>query len=118
MGDITLSQIGAALGLLAALIASCSAIFVALRKAIRAMFAIQMKDIKLEMEANRKAINQVDMENSKNFLVSFLSRIDRGEPADEIELQRFWEQYEHYHDMGGNSYIQNKVAKLQAIKKL
>ena len=31
----------------------------------------------------------------------------------EIETERFWEQYEHYKKMDGNSYIKEWVAKLQ-----
>ena len=58
------------------------------------------------------------MENCKNFLVSFLARCDRGEYIDEIEKERFWEQYEHYRELGGNAYIGNKVESLRKEGKL
>ncbi|MBQ6483077.1 MAG: hypothetical protein IJI45_18380 [Anaerolineaceae bacterium] len=63
-------------------------------------------------------ISAVDMESTKNFLVDYLSRIERGEALDEIALERFWEQYEHYVQAGGNSYIRRKVDQLKTDGKL
>lgn len=62
------------------------------------------------MDADIKA---VDKEATKNYLVSVLSRIEQGGYVDEIELQRFWEQFEHYESMHGNGYIHQKVEKLK-----
>lgn len=59
-------------------------------------------------------IKTVDKEATKNYLVSVLSRIEQGGYVDEIELQRFWEQFEHYESMHGNGYIHQKVEKLKA----
>lgn len=58
-------------------------------------------------------IKTVDKEATKNYLVSVLSRIEQGGYVDEIELQRFWEQFEHYESMHGNGYIHQKVEKLK-----
>ena len=55
----------------------------------------------------------IDIATCKNFLVARLSELERGIPWDEIEEERFWEQYEHYVKHGGNSYIQNKIDKLK-----
>lgn len=62
-------------------------------------------------------IDNVDLAACKNYLVTCLSKVDKG-PLDEIELERFWEEYEHYVDHGGNSYIKSKVEKLQQEGKL
>ena len=43
---------------------------------------------------------------------------EQDEPIDEIERERFWEQYEHYVKCGGNSYIQRKVENLKQAGKL
>ena len=53
-----------------------------------------------------------------NYLVRFLSDIEHGETLDDVEWQRFWDNYETYTKLGGNSYIKDKVSKLQAQKKL
>lgn len=53
-----------------------------------------------------------------NYLVRFLSDIEHGEKLDDVEWQRFWDNYETYTKLGGNSYIKDKVAKLQSQHKL
>lgn len=65
-----------------------------------------------------KQIESVDRENCKNFLVTFLAETERGQEHDQIELERFHEQFEHYKAIGGNSYIKAKVDKLQKNGKL
>lgn len=65
-----------------------------------------------------KQIESVDRENCKNFLVTFLAETERGQEHDQIELERFHEQFEHYKSIGGNSYIKAKVDKLQKDGKL
>lgn len=65
-----------------------------------------------------KQIESVDRENCKNFLVTFLAETERGQEHDQIELERFHEQFEHYKAIGGNSYIKAKVEKLQKAGKL
>jgi hypothetical protein len=51
-------------------------------------------------------------------LVRSLGDIDKGNPMDEIEKERLWEQYEHYQKIGGNSYIKRKIEQLQNDGKL
>ena len=63
-------------------------------------------------------IRSVDRENCKNFLVTFLAEVERGQEHDQIELERFHEQFEHYKAIGGNSYIKAKVEKLQKAGKI
>ena len=55
----------------------------------------------------------IDVATCKNFLVARLAELDKGMVWDEIEKERFWEQYEHYTKHGGNSYIQARVEKLK-----
>lgn len=66
-----------------------------------------------EFEALNKRIDSIDMETTKNFLVRFLADVEKGTVVTEIERERFWEQYEHYLKMDGNSYVKEWVAKLQ-----
>lgn len=63
-------------------------------------------------------INNVQLYSDKNFLVRFLADIEQGNKVDEVEKERFYEVYRDYKDLGGNSYIQHKVEKLQKEGKL
>ena len=65
-----------------------------------------------------KLLLPLSLDNAKNYLVPFLSKVERGEPCDEIELERFHEEYTFYTNHGGNSYIKSRVAKLQKEGKL
>lgn len=63
-------------------------------------------------------IHDLKKATCSNYLVRFLADIEQGEELDEIEKKRFWENYEQYVTLGGNSYIKEKVNKLKAQHKL
>ena len=71
------------------------------------------------MDKLESKMSVVDMESCKNYLTDHLSRMDSGYyPLSDIEKERFWEQYEHYKNIGGNSYIRRRVEQLQEDGKL
>lgn len=112
MDKITLADVGTWVGFFAALIGSCTCIYAWIKKLLKSLFDAQTKGI-------NEQIKKVDLENCKNFLVSFLARCDKQDCViDEIEKARFWEQYEHYLELGGNSYIKNRVEQLRKDGKL
>lgn len=88
-----------------------------MREYIATTIKAEVNPLKTTLEAGLermdKDIKIVDKEATKNYLVTVLSRIEQGEYVDEIELQRFWEQFEHYESMHGNGYIHQKVEKLK-----
>ena len=118
MAEITLGDIGTWAAFFLTLAGSCVGIYEFVKKALKKMFAEQTKGIEMHLEKQEKTIKQIDLENCKNFLVSFLAKVDKHENLDEIEVERFWEQYEHYSNIGGNSYIKNKVEKLKSSGKI
>jgi hypothetical protein len=63
-------------------------------------------------------VNQVDMESCKNYLVRCLGDFEHGNPLSDVEQERFWEEYQHYLKIGGNSYIERRVEKLKLDGKL
>lgn len=65
-----------------------------------------------------KLLESLAMDNAKNYIVPFLARMERGEPVDSIEVERFHEEYKYYRDHDGNSYIKSRVEKLQKDGKL
>lgn len=76
------------------------------------------QELKTNQESLSKEIRKVSMENCKNYLVTFISEAARGEIKDDVETQRFWEEYEYYIKNGGNSYVKERVEQLKAKNKL
>lgn len=107
MEQVTLEQIARVAAFAVALVGSIAAIIRGVNKAVGKL-----------LEPVVKQIESVDRENCKNFLVTFLAETERGQEHDQIELERFHEQFEHYKAIGGNSYIKAKVDKLQKAGKL
>jgi len=109
--NITLGQISAAVLFLTALIGGV----ILLTKWIRGVIVKVMQD---ELAPLKTQVQAVDLENCKNYLVTFLADTEKGVYKDAIEQERFWEELEHYYKIGGNSYIKTKVEQLHAANKL
>ena len=92
-------------------IARWAAFVVALGGSIAAI----IRGVKKAVEA---IILPLSLDNAKNYLVPFLCKVERGEPVDEIELERFHEEYAFYINHGGNSYVKSRVDKLKQAGKL
>ena len=108
LGNLTLNNIAADIGLLTVIIVGFSTVYVKLKDVLVAT-------IKEQLEPVTKAITKVDKETTKNFLVRCIADIERGDAISETEKERFYEEYEHYtDDLKGNTYIKSKVEKLQA----
>lgn len=118
MDQITLGDIAAALVFLVALGGSIAAVMHFIDKALKKLFQEQMDQIAERLDKQEATIKKIDLENCKNFLVSYLAKVEHDGRADEIETQRFWEEYGHYIDCGGNSYIKHQVERLKAAGKL
>lgn len=125
METITLGQAAGALALIVAIIAGIQS----LKKSIKEWLNTALKeqfdgvnkrfdDVDRKQNDMMKRLDTVDIENCKNYLVTFLAEVQRGEMKDETEMQRFWEEFEHYKNLGGNSYIKNKVEELKGRKLL
>ena len=103
---------------LAGLIGACATIYGYLKKGIDKLFEVQLQKIEKRLDAVDEHIADVDINATKNYLVQVLSDVEQGAPFDEIEKERFYEQYQHYQNVGGNSYIKRKVETLQNEGKL
>lgn len=118
MEYITLGQIAVGAAFLAALITSVTSIRKLIKDSINAALKERFDGLEKSNKEILKRLDTVDIENCKNYLITFLSEVSRGEPKDEIEIQRFWEEYEHYTSKGGNSYIHRRVEELKGAKKI
>ena len=105
--NMTLGDLQTGLGFVLGLAASVGAIVHFVKKALKTI----LKPLEDKIDA-------FGTDNAKNYLVPFLSKVERGEPIDEIELERFHEEYEFYLDHGGNSYVKSRVEKLRKEGKL
>lgn len=121
MGNITLGQISAALLFVTALIAGIQNLKTNIKKwienGLKSRFdAIDKQNEKIlaKIDDVDTRLDKVDMENCKNYLVTFMAEVRRGEMKDPTEIQRFWEEYDHYISKGGNSYIREGVEELKA----
>lgn len=115
--DITIGQVITVLAVIAGAIGSVSAIVSAvnknLKKYLTTVIKTELEPIKQKLDEVTADLDKVDLNSCKNYLVRFLSDIEQGNPVDEIEKERFYEQFEHYERVGGNSYIHSKVDKLR-----
>lgn len=117
MENITLGQIAAFLAWIIAFGGSVGAIWKIidhLKRYLTKIIVTEIEPLKQSIKETNAKIDKTDLEACKNYLVRFLADVEQGHCIDEIEMQRFWEQYEHYEKMGGNSYIHQKVEKLKA----
>ena len=114
MESITLGQIAVGVAFLAALISGMGVLMKKMKDWIVKAMKDQLDEIKNENKALKKLIDNVDLNTTKNFLVARITEIERGDKLDEIASERFWEEYAHYSEIGGNSYIKRKVEQLKA----
>lgn len=113
MENITLGQIAAGLALIVGLIASVVYLKTKIEEALEKLLNEKFKALNSRIDTIEGKIDKVDMETCKNFLVRFLADVENGSVILPQESQRFWEEYEHYTDNKGNSYIKEWVAKLK-----
>ena len=79
----------------------------------------RFKVVNDKLDDMQESINDLDVYTTKNFLVRFLSDVEREDYIYEQEKQRFWEEYDHYKDdLKENSYIKEWVEQLKKEGKL
>lgn len=116
--NITLSQIGAFLGLLAGIITSASVIGVFINKNLKKLLKNELEPMCNQINTIQNNINDLDISQCKNFLVRFLADIEQGNPIDEVEKERAFEIYDHYtNDLKQNSYIHKRWHELMEKEK-
>ncbi len=89
-----------------------------LRSGLHQALEGELEPINQKLNNLEQQLDNADRERAKNFIVRFLADVEQGEPIDQDELHCFWDNYEIYKAMGGNSYIHDKVEKLKAKGKL
>lgn len=118
MGDMTINQLATDLTLIAGIIAALMSMYAIAKKWFTKVFAAQTKSILQRINDLENKIEQNGNEACKNYLVHYLSSVERGIIVDHVETERFYEEYDYYIKHGGNSYVKAKVDKLKKEGKL
>lgn len=118
MENITLGQIALAVAFVVGLATGMAYMHKLIKKWLTNALKSEFDGLNKKIDSLSKRIEEVDMEATKNFLVRVLADIEQDSPVDEVERMRFWEAFQHYSKHGGNSYIRDKVEKLQRSGKL
>jgi hypothetical protein len=109
--NIKIGDILKVLGTLIVIVSTCEFFIFRIKKATQNVFDTKLKPI-------NKRLNDIELSSDKNFIVRFLADIEQGNQIDEVERERFYEIYQRYKELGGNSYVSHKVEKLQKEGKL
>lgn len=118
MGEITLNDLAGFLAFIAGLGGSIVAILAGIKKVLKKLFDEQLKGISTRLDKTDERIEKIDSDNCKNYIVQTLSAAERGERLTTEEKIRLAENFQHYTDAGGNSYIKDWHARLKSEGKI
>ena len=118
MESITLGDISNVLVFIAGILGAGGSITLFFSKRFGKIIADQLKPTNDKIDTLQSSISEVDMANCKNYLVQTISTLEAGREMDKVALERFWENYDHYIELGGNSYIHTAVERLKKEGKL
>lgn len=113
MENITLGQISGWIAFIVALIGGISVLLVYVKKALKSLFKEELDPIKEQIVKNNELITEVDINSTKNYLSKCFNDLRKGQEISEANMQRIYEQMEHYEKMGGNSYIHKEFDDLR-----
>ena len=108
-----MTEIAAGIGILVAIVTGTTYLTRQLKDWIEKILDEKFKALDKRIDEIEVKIDKVDMETCKNFLVRFLADVENGTLILEQEKERFWEEYGHYINAGGNSYIKEWTEKLK-----
>lgn len=118
MENITLGNVAVAVAFIVALLGGFAKLYKQIKILLTKLLEQEFKTINNNIRDLQGRMDEVDMQCCKNFLVNFLADLETKGTASEVELERFYEQYEHYVEIGGNSYVKHQVEKLESEGKL
>lgn len=118
MEDWTVGQILATLTAIAGGLTALGVIAKKAGSAITKWLQLQLAPINTKLIELSDQATENDKNRAMDFIVRFLADVEQGATIDEEEKKRFWENYDLYIGLGGNSYIHSKVERLKSEGKL
>ena len=117
--ELTLNEVLAILVFIAGIIGGVKYLKTELKDGLGKLLKDQFKAVNTRLDDVDSSINQLDIQVTKNFLVRYLSDVEREDIIYDTEKKRFWEEYDHYrNDLKENSYIKEWVERLKKEGKL
>lgn len=119
MENLTLGELAYAIGFIATLLTSGGVIVKFALKRVRKIIDEALKPTNDKIDALATKVDQVDVDNTKNYIQQAISALDAGEKMDSAAEQRFYENYDHYtEDLHLNSWVHREVERLEKEGKL
>ncbi len=79
----------------------------------------ELKPLNEKIDGLASQVNQVDIDNTKNYLQQTISAVSEGAKLDTAARERFYENYDHYtNDLNLNSWVHKEVERLEKEGKL
>lgn len=117
--NITLGQIAAAVAVIVALIAGFKKINDTVKESMTKVFKELMQPFSVQLNNIEVKLNNIDKATCKNFLVRCLADFEKGNELSDVEIERFWEQYDHYiNELHENTYIEEWTERLKKEGKI
>lgn len=113
MENITLGEIGKIITFLGTFIGGIGILLMYIKKALKSLFKEELEPIKEQIVKNNELITEVDINSTKNYLSKCFNDLRKGQEISEANMQRIYEQMEHYEKLGGNSYIHKEFEDLK-----
>lgn len=113
MENITLGQIALAVAFIVGLWTGIDTLVKKINSATEKALKEALKPTNEKIDALSKKIDTVDLNSTKNFIVTTIEDVEKGLTIDETTKQRLYEQIEHYYKLGGNSYLRDKLDNLK-----
>ena len=117
MENITLAQIATFLAFVVALISSVEFLLIRLKKTLTKEISENIKPLKEEISSIKKITTKREISCLKTDLVNFMSLGEAGMLTAEQKINAH-ELYDHYCELGGNSYVRDKWEKLKKEGKI
>lgn len=113
MENITIGQISVIISFLVAFIGGIGILLNYTKKALKSLFKEELESIKEEVSKNNELISTVDLNSTQNYLTKCFNDLRTRQQISETNIQRIYEQMEHYEKLGGNSYIHKEFEDLK-----
>ena len=119
MESITLGDFGNVIIYVSSLLAAGAVIVKFTLSRLQKVINESLKPTNEKIDNLSVKVNQVDIDNSKNYLQQTFSALDAGEKLDSVAIQRFYEVYDHYtDDLHLNSWVHTEKDRLEGEGKL
>lgn len=119
MEGITLGEISNVLVFIAGILTAGGTIAGFMSKRFGKMMKEELKPLNDKIDDLAGQVNQVDVDNTKNYLQQTISAIKDGAVLDTAAKERFYENYDHYtNDLNLNSWVHSEVDELKKAGKL